>query len=133
MFSFWVGGGMSGGSAPLDGTERYQGDLRPREARCRTVYSPGWHPSEADGESKHEVFSGAQDSETFPKWRGLCASCQFILFQLNLLESKLARESGKTYLRDKSATVPSFCFSCFASWSALAHDCVAMTYGCVFS
>ena len=122
------GVGGSGGNAPLDGAKKISDDPSPSEAWCRKVYSLDWHPSEADGEDKHEVFLGAQDSETLPKYPGLCASCQLVLFQLNLLESKLARENGKTHLRDKSTSVPSFCFSCFASGAALAHDCVAMTY-----
>lgn len=68
IFSFWgVEGAVSGGGTTLDGAERYQGGLMPREARYRKIYSPAWHPLEAHGESKHEVFSGVQDSETFPK------------------------------------------------------------------
>lgn len=80
-----------------------------------------------------EVLSeGAQDPEAFPRQKGLCAPCQLVLLRLILLESKLARENGKTHLRDKSTSVPNFCFGCSALWSAFARDYVAMTYCCVF-
>lgn len=71
-----------------------------------------------------------QDSEVFLEQEGLRASCQLVLFQLILLESKLARENGKAHLRDKSTSVPRSCFNCFALWSALGRDCIAMTYCC---